>query len=518
MRVIGRYVLHDEIAAGGMATVHLGRLLGPVGFSRTVAIKRLHPQFAKDPEFVSMFLDEARLASRIQHPNVISTLDVVALSSELFLVMEYVEGETLSRLIKAGQSEGKLPDPGCVVSILAGTLHGLHCAHEAKTRTGAPLEIVHRDVSPQNILVGTDGVARVLDFGVAKATMRAQTTRDGKMKGKLSYMAPEQLLGKELDRRVDVFAAGIVLWEALCGRRLFTGSDPGGVIGKALNAPIPLPSSLREDLPKELDDIVMQALDRDRDKRYQTALAFAEDLEGLSCFELPRKVGRWVTTVCQDALARRSEQLAAVENASAVMPSPSNMPPSSPEATAEDYNFHQAEPSDTPTRQTNPVRASVTGERHTPTDISSVSTKNATPESRRRQKRWPLLAAAGAGAAAVLGVVFALGGRDVATKDGSSSVSAPLPAAAAAPVASAPLEATPAASVVPAASVETKPLESAAPEKSATPSRVTPTATSTATKPSTKKSTATAQPKKANCNPPFTIDSSGIRRVKPGCL
>src|ERR1700733_14777693 len=185
VRILGRYALYDEIAAGGMATVHLGRLIGPVGFSRTVAIKRLHQQYAKNPEFVAMFLDEARLAARIRHPNVVPTVDVVAMEEELFLVMEYIQGESLSRLFRAA-SVAAAPIPRSVaVTIMAGVLHGLHAAHEAKTEHGQPLDIVHRDVSPQNVLVGVDGVARVLDFGVAKAAHRVQTTQDGRIKGKL---------------------------------------------------------------------------------------------------------------------------------------------------------------------------------------------------------------------------------------------------------------------------------------------------------------------------------------------
>src|SRR6516225_8996456 len=178
VRVVGRYALYVAIAAGGMATVHLGRLIGEVGFSRTVAIKRLHPQYAADPEFVSMFLDEARLAARIRHPNVVPTLDVVATKGELFLVMDYVPGESLARLSRVCR-EQRRPIPHRITSaVMAGALHGLHAAHEAKSERGAPLGIVHRDVSPQNVLVGADGVPRVLDFGVAKAAGRMQETRE----------------------------------------------------------------------------------------------------------------------------------------------------------------------------------------------------------------------------------------------------------------------------------------------------------------------------------------------------
>ena len=198
--MLGRYLLYGEIASGGMATVHFGRLMGVVGFSRTVAIKRLHPHYARDPEVVTMFLDEARLAARIRHPNVLPTIDVVAADGEVFLVMEYVQGVPLSHLVQAATEQGRRVPPRIVSSILVDALNGLHAAHEATNERGEPLRLVHRDVSPQNIMVGADGVARVLDFGVAKAMGRLQTTRDGQVKGKLAYMAPEHLAGREVSR------------------------------------------------------------------------------------------------------------------------------------------------------------------------------------------------------------------------------------------------------------------------------------------------------------------------------
>ncbi|MCA9618767.1 MAG: serine/threonine protein kinase, partial [Myxococcales bacterium] len=188
-RVVGRYELHQPIASGGMATVHLGRLRGQAGFSRIVAIKRLHTSFGETPALVATLLDEARLCSRIQHPNVVPTLDMVAEDDELLLVLDYVHGETLARLL--GGADEPLP-LAVVNAVMSGALHGLHAAHEATGETGEALGIVHRDVSPQNIMVGRDGLARVLDFGVAKARGRMQTTREGQVKGKLAYMSPEQ--------------------------------------------------------------------------------------------------------------------------------------------------------------------------------------------------------------------------------------------------------------------------------------------------------------------------------------
>src|SRR5690606_4911354 len=190
--VRGRYAIYDKIGAGGMASVHLGKVLGSFGFSSTVAIKRLYPQMADDPQFVAMFFDEARLASRVQHPNVVRTLDVFAEAGELCLVMEYVEGESTSRLFRMARDAQKpIPIP-IVVAIVTGVLHGLHAAHQATDAHGELLRLVHRDVSPHNIIVGTDGVARVIDFGVAKATGRSTVSTSGQLKGKIAYMAPEQ--------------------------------------------------------------------------------------------------------------------------------------------------------------------------------------------------------------------------------------------------------------------------------------------------------------------------------------
>ena len=260
-----------------MASVHLGRLVGAVGFARTVAIKRLHPHLARDGEFTAMFLDEARLAARIRHPNVVAVLDVVHDEGELLLVMDYVQGESFSHL-------GRAMRPGAIplriaVTVMTGVLHGLHAAHEATTEQGEPLRIVHRDVSPQNIMVGIDGVPRVFDFGVAKAAHRAQTTQDQSIKGKISYMAPEQLLSEIVDRRADVYSAAVVLWEALTGERLFEGDNQGRVIRKILDEPVPLPSSVVPGLPKALDEAVMRGLERDVTKRWQTARDFAAALE-----------------------------------------------------------------------------------------------------------------------------------------------------------------------------------------------------------------------------------------------
>lgn len=315
--LLGRYALYGPLAAGGMATVHIGRLVGPVGFSRTVAIKRLHAQYAQDPEFVAMFLDEARLAARVQHPNVVSTLDVVALKGELFLVMEYVRGVSLAHLIKREKERGAAVPPDIAIALLHDVLEGLHAAHEARDPSGAPLNIVHRDVSPHNVIVGVDGRARVLDFGVAKAVGRSQQTREGTLKGKLSYMAPEQLEGR-VDRRSDVFAASIVLWELLTGLRLFTGENEGQTLMRLLGGQCDAPSALA-DVPPALDAVVLRGLARVPEDRFQTAHEMAEALAAFD-HAPPHRLAAWLGAVAGDLLDSSAKQVADAESGPLTLP------------------------------------------------------------------------------------------------------------------------------------------------------------------------------------------------------
>ncbi len=296
-----------------MATVYLGRLTGSAGFSRTVAIKRLHPHLTNEGEFVAMLVDEARLAGRVRHPNVVPMLDVVQLEGELMLIMEYVHGEALGRLLRLADGEGLRVVPVPIASaILIAMLQGLHAAHEAKDESGAPLSIVHRDVSPQNVIIGVDGVARILDFGVAKATGRLNSTTDGQLKGKLAYMAPEQLQGARVDRRVDIWAAGVVLWEALCGRRLFSADSDVLIIPRVLSDPLDAPSTF-VDIPKELDAVVLRALERHPDARFATALDMAVAVEKAAPPATSRAVAEWVVRSLGRQLESRTAVLARVE-------------------------------------------------------------------------------------------------------------------------------------------------------------------------------------------------------------
>ncbi len=309
---LGRYALFDQIAQGGMATVHLGRLIGPVGFSKIVAIKQMHESAARNPDFVAMFLDEARLSGRVQHPNVVATFDVIANNGEAFLVMEYVHGESLSALLRAARVRGEKLPPAFAVHVLCDVLAGLHAAHEATDEHGEPLKLIHRDVSPQNIMIGVDGVARVLDFGIAKAAGRLQETQTGQLKGKLGYMAPEQLLGRPLDRRVDIFAAGICLWEAISGRKMFDADNSGQLMYQVLETDIPPLSSITEVTPA-LSRAVERATAREPEERFATAREFADALERSTELVSSRQIGDWVSRLSGEALSRRFERLRAIE-------------------------------------------------------------------------------------------------------------------------------------------------------------------------------------------------------------
>ena len=288
---LDRFELIAELASGGMATVFLARLEGVAGFQRLYAIKRLHPHLAHEAEFVDMFLDEARLAARIHHPNVVPILEVGTSADGYYLVMEYIEGDTAARLLaRSGHAGGRLPVP-TALRIGLDSLAGLHAAHELGDDDGNPLHIVHRDVSPQNILVGVDGTSRITDFGVAHAATRLSSTRTGQLKGKLAYMAPEQARGAPVDRRADVWAMGVVLWEMLAGKRLFKGSNDAETLHRILFAPIPTLRGSGIDVPLPLDEACMKALEREPADRYASAAEFGDAVERIA-----RSFGMLATT------------------------------------------------------------------------------------------------------------------------------------------------------------------------------------------------------------------------------
>ncbi|HSO31675.1 MAG TPA: protein kinase [Labilithrix sp.] len=310
--MLGRYALYQELAAGGIGSVCLARMRSEAGFSRIMAVKRLHPHHAKDPFFVTMFLDEARMAARVRHPNVVAVLDVVSADDELFLVMEYVAGESLGKLLAAARERGGRIEPAIAVAIMSGVLEGLHAAHLATNERGVPLQIVHRDVSPQNVLVGVDGVPRVVDFGIAKAVGRVQeSTQAGQIKGKLVYMPPEQFAdGKLVDRRSDVWAASVLLWEMLVGRQLFP-ETPDALRYLAGAEEITPPSA--HGAPDVLDAVVMRGLARRQDERFQTAREMLVAMERLVTPAPARRVAQWMQKLARDALNKRAALVEEIE-------------------------------------------------------------------------------------------------------------------------------------------------------------------------------------------------------------
>ncbi|HSO34774.1 MAG TPA: serine/threonine-protein kinase, partial [Labilithrix sp.] len=273
----GRYALGPELGAGGMATVTFGVATGALGFARPVAIKRIHPTLVHDSAALrDAIRDEARIASRVRHPNVVAVLDVIEEADDVGIVLEYIHGEALSSLLRRSGTRREPLPIGVALAVAVDVLHGLHAAHTAVDERGAPLGIVHRDVSPQNVIVGADGVARVLDFGISKAESRASVTRDGQVKGKLRYMAPEQL-GGEVTPTADTYAVGIVLWEALAGCSPFEDIDEGAqLLGRVLSGVTVAPSAHRQAVSPVLDAIVARALEVRPASRFPTAAAMAE--------------------------------------------------------------------------------------------------------------------------------------------------------------------------------------------------------------------------------------------------
>jgi serine/threonine-protein kinase len=269
--ILGRYQLLVAVARGGMGQVWLARLRGARGFSKLVAIKTLLPDQQDLARLEGMLAEEARLASLIQHANVVHTMELGEHEGMLYLVMEWVDGEPLGFLLDRAKERGGMP-LGIAVSLVSQVLAGLHAAHELSDETG-PFGVVHRDVSPHNILVTYDGVAKLLDFGIAKATQQTSSNTDtGEIKGKFSYMAPEQILGNDVDRRCDVFAAGIVLYLMATGRHPFKHHNTAAVIHAiTTDEPVAPPSTLLEDFPAELERVLLKALEKDVEKRWSSA-------------------------------------------------------------------------------------------------------------------------------------------------------------------------------------------------------------------------------------------------------
>jgi serine/threonine-protein kinase len=444
-----------------MGTVHLGRVVGASGFSRVVAIKRLFPGFATDASFRQMLLDEARFAARIRQPNVVPILDVVEAERDLYVVMEYVHGLPL-----AGALERTIGTPMPVeiaVAIAEAVLFGLHAAHEARNEDGTPLGIVHRDVSPQNVLVGADGVPRLIDFGIAKAATRIQVTDPGTLKGKAGYMAPEQLLHEGVGRHADLFSASVVLWEMLTNRPLFP-FDIGTRVRKVRDPVIP-PSQERVGIDPTLDAIVLRGLARDPWRRFPTAEAMAHELRRDRKVATTVEVAKWIARIGGDDLELSEERVRLFEQTPSLRsPEPST---GSPLVTS------------VPTR-------------------ASESSLDQTPAPRRRG--W--LLAVGA----TLAIVGSLAAFKLAPRQsrGEPPIIPVVDSAVAAAAAPPPLSPAP-ASPPPAAPIGSAATPSASTQKSG-PGRaaVHDAHERRGTKP--------------KCDPPYTLDADGFKHYDPRCF
>jgi eukaryotic-like serine/threonine-protein kinase len=277
---VGRYSLLSRLAVGGMAEIWLARQLGPQGFEKFVVIKRILDGLGTDPEFVGMFLDEARIAAQLNHPHIVQIFDLGEEAGAFYIAMEYLPGENLAAIARSAARNGRTLPPSLAVRIIADAAEGLAYAHAKTGPDGKLLGIVHRDVSPQNIFVTYDGVVKVLDFGIAKAAIRESQTMAGQIKGKTSYMSPEQARGQTIDGRSDIFALGILLFELVTRTRLFHHPDPFQALHLvAGDDPIPLAHEVRSEIPLDLSSLIARALSRDPEKRYPTARHFHSDLE-----------------------------------------------------------------------------------------------------------------------------------------------------------------------------------------------------------------------------------------------
>jgi serine/threonine protein kinase len=312
---VGRYDLLLPIASGGMASVYLGRMTGLGGFEREVAVKLTHEHLRAEPAFTTALIDEARFAGRIRHPNVVSVLDVSEYRHGVFIVMDYVEGDSLAGLVAA--LPGQRVPLDITLRLLDDILSGLHAAHELTDPSGVPLDLVHRDVTPHNVLIGADGVARLTDFGIAKAAGRLTLTQTGLVKGKLTYMPPEQARAHPLDRTCDVWAVGVIAWELLSGRRLYEGLEEPALLLKVVREPPPPLVHVAPDVPRELAEVVAGALAFDRERRYPTAEAFAEALSqaarslGIAPADT-RRLRDFVGPIFEPHLTRRRRRLAKI--------------------------------------------------------------------------------------------------------------------------------------------------------------------------------------------------------------
>src|SRR5579862_9051520 len=311
---LGKYEILALLALGGTAEIYLARIDGTAGFEKYVVVKGLHEHLADDPDFVKMFLDEARLAAVLDHSNIVQTFELGEHEGRYYMVMEFLAGLSLAMIVRRVADrvpDGKIPVP-LILNIAAQAAAGLHYAHE-RSSGGKPLNMVHRDISPQNLVVSFEGVVKVVDFGIARAEMRETKTKAGTIKGKFAYMSPEQCIAANVDRRTDVFALGVIIWELLTGRRLFKRNSPYETYQAVIECNVPPPSSLNVELDPKLDEIVMKAVAKEKEKRYPTAEALGDALLGYLHSRAkgsgPAEVGRWIEANFNQEIEEHSDRM-----------------------------------------------------------------------------------------------------------------------------------------------------------------------------------------------------------------
>jgi eukaryotic-like serine/threonine-protein kinase len=502
---VGRYVIGESFASGGMGAIHLGRIRGAGGFARTVAVKRLFPGFANDAGFRAMLLDEARLVSRIRHPNVVPTLDVWEEENDLYVVMEYVHGVSLSHLIRRPDA-GPVP-VGIALGILECVLSGLHAAHEARSEDGTPLGMVHRDVSPQNILVGADGVVRLIDFGIAKAATGLQVTDPGVIKGKTGYMAPEQLVGQRVSRQADIFAASAVLWEALTNRVLLDEHGEEALSRRVTTSEDIPPSRYRDGVTAALDAIVLRGLAFRPGDRFPTAEAMAVAIRKQEVPAPAVEIAQWVQAAASDELELSEERVRLFEqappDASSSVRSLPRAAPSTPDVTA------------VTTKPESPGVAN--GEPAENSDASHLFEGWGARWSARWSKWGRIGGAVAVGAAAV--AIFQWGSEQRHRSLGAMPATLSTPDPAASPqTGSASASSSIAPGQMPAAADEGSAAHPVAASAVASSAPFHARSSQPPVPALGAKALPAARGRKASCDPPYTLDASGRKTYDPRCF
>lgn len=391
VRKVGKYRILSELGRGGMATVYLAVTSGPGGVNKLVVLKALLPELAVEPGALTMFLDEARLAAQLNHANIVQTYEVGTEGDRHVIVMEYLEGQALSSILRRAQANGQPLPVGMHLRIISAVLEGLQYAHELFAYDGSPLTLVHRDVSPQNVFVTYDGQVKVLDFGIAKASSSSTNTATGVVKGKIAYMAPEQMVAEGVDRRADVYSVGCMLWALATGTKLWKDTPDVQILRAVLNGEIPSPQSVNPQCDDELNRIVMLALAPHREHRYQTALQLQDDLEryceALAIPNRPKQIGEYVAGLFSNT---RADLKALVERQLVLVATDSGKSPAVPPLPSEERS------------QTRRADGSASFPHRTGLSATADISGHAQLDQQKRRKLWGIV---GAGSALFLLVV-----------------------------------------------------------------------------------------------------------------